>query len=390
MGLLEERFGFHFWLVVGSCFLGFLGIGAIIPVLAPHVRQTLGESDVTLGVVVGVFSLVALMSRFLSGRVVIRYGRKYGLLLGLALCSAAGVIYLIPAGIHAIFLGRVVHGLGEAFLYTGAASWIVDLGGPSRRARALAFLSTGIWGGVSLGPVVGQALGKFHSAAALLVITPLLAIAALWHVRDMPVAASPAGPHRWIPRGALLPGLALGFTNVHYPTLAGFLVLHLAGRSNCGGTAFAAYAFMVLTSRFFLGGLPDRLSPKVTFFGGLALMAAGLSLIALAPPAPVAIAAGALIGFGFGFPWPSMASFVLEKSSDHERPSALGVMSACVDGFVGVSSMAAGAVAARYGYPSIYLMALLALGVAAVLGQRVFEEPPEPSVDTSPLLATQR
>lgn len=390
MGLREDRFGYRFWAVVGSCFLGFLGIGAIIPVMAPHVRQDLGQSDFTLGVIVGVFSLVALMSRFLSGPVVIRYGRKYGFMLGLGLCSIAGLIYLIPAGIHAVFAGRVVHGMGEAFLYTGAASWVVDLGGPSRRARSLAFLSTGIWGGVSFGPVVGQALGRFESAAALLVVTPVLAIAALWSIPDAPLPVPASGPRQWIPRAALLPGFALGFANIHYPTLAGFLVLHLAERSNCGGTAFAAYAFMVLTSRFFLGGLPDRLSPKVTFLGGLALMAAGLSLIALAPPAPIAIAAAALIGFGFGFPWPSMASFVLEKTADHERPSALGVMSACVDGFVGFSSMAAGAVAARFGYPSIYVMAVFAIGIAALIGQRVFEEPPEPSVERSPLLATQR
>ncbi len=65
-------------------------------------------------------------------------------------------MYLLPWGLTGIWVGRCFQGLGEACLYyTGAAAWAVDLAGISRSAQALAYLSTGIWGGFSAGPVVG-------------------------------------------------------------------------------------------------------------------------------------------------------------------------------------------------------------------------------------------
>ena len=61
-------FGARFWSLVGAIFLGFLGIGAVLPGLGPHVRQDLGGSDQTVGFVIGCFSFVALGSRLFLGR----------------------------------------------------------------------------------------------------------------------------------------------------------------------------------------------------------------------------------------------------------------------------------------------------------------------------------
>ena len=52
-----------FWLLIASIFLGFVGIGTVLPDLAPHVRHDLGGSDRTVGFVVGTFSVVALCGR---------------------------------------------------------------------------------------------------------------------------------------------------------------------------------------------------------------------------------------------------------------------------------------------------------------------------------------
>ena len=363
-------------IVVAATFLGFLGIGAILPVLGTHVRHDLGQSDVVLGFAIGIFSVVALAARLISGPITDRRGRKYCYTAGLALCSLAGLAYLLPLGIWAVFTGRILQGIGEAFLFTGAAAWIVDLGGSDRQARSLGWLSSGIWGGISVGPVIGNMLGAYDSAAWMLVLTPLPAIAALRWVPDhfSPPAPRP-GPMSWIPRDAIMPGLVLGFVNVHYPAIAGFLVLHLASRGNIGGTAIAWYAGMILVSRFFLGGLPDRLSPMVTFYAGGAMMAIGLLVTAAAPPAPIALAAAALVGFGFSFPWPSIASTVLKRAHPAERASTLGAVSAFVDAFVGGSAFLAGKIAKGYGYPAVYLFGSAGVAVSMVLAYSYLKDP---------------
>lgn len=387
MGPPRRPFGADFWTVVGATFIGFLGMGAVLPVLAPHVRRDLGQSDFVVGLVIGTFSLVALASRIVSGRVADTKGRKAAFIAGLASCSLSGVAYLLPIGVTGAFLGRALQGLGEAFLYTGAAAWIVELSEPERRARALGYLSTGIWGGISVGPVIGSMLGSFQQAGILLVLSPLAAIAALQRVEENYTPPPKRANPEWIPKGSLLPGFTMGLVNVHYPVVTGFLVLHLARSGDSGRTAISAYAAMVLCSRFFLGGLPDRVHPRVTFFGGLASMAIGLVAIAMAPPPWIAVPAAALIGFGFSFPWPSIATVVLRRASESTRAASLGVLSATVDLFVAVSSFAAGGVASSFGYPAAYLMAAFALGGSALLGRQYLQSDPaeEPEKEPGPV-----
>src|SRR5579864_2862409 len=177
MGLPAQGLGARFWSLIGATFLGFLGIGTVLPGLAPHVRHDLGGSDQTVGFVIGTFSFVALASRFLSGPLADRRGRKIAFLTGLASCALAGVAYLLPLGIAGAYLGRVFQGLGEACLYTGAATWIVETGGLDRGSQALGYMSSGIWGGISAGPVVGHWLGSFERAAWMQIVLALVALA---------------------------------------------------------------------------------------------------------------------------------------------------------------------------------------------------------------------
>lgn len=372
MGFFAHGFSARFWSLIGATFLGFLGIGTVLPGLAPHIRHDLGGSDQTVGFVIGIFSFVALASRFFSGPLADRKGRKVAFLTGLASCGLAGAAYLLPLGVAGTYLGRTLQGFGEACLYTGAAAWAVEAGGIHRSARSLGYLSSGIWGGISAGPVVGHWLGSFERAAMMQVVAAALAFALLSFVPEEYTPDPDSQRRTWIPARLIPPGIAVGFVNVHYPVITGFLILHLAKHGGSGPAAFSAYAGVVLLSRFFLGGLPDRVSPSITYYGGLLAMALGLTVVGMGPPPAFAIAATAVLGFGFSFPWSSVASTVLKETPENERGSAVGILSAFYDLFVGVSSFAAGAVSSRFGYPAAFFMAVVAIGAAAIAGRYVF------------------
>lgn len=381
MSFSAHEMGARFWSLIAATFLGFLGIGTVLPRLAPHVRYDLGGSDQTVGFVIGSFSFVALISRFVSGPLADNRGRKIALVTGLASCSAAGAAYLLPIGLSGAFLGRMLQGFGEACLYTGAAAWAVELAGVDRSSQALGYVSTGIWGGISAGPVVGHWLGTFERAAWSQMLLGVAAIVLLMQIPEHYVP-HPNPRRRMVASRFLAPGIAIGFVNVHYPVITGFLVLHLAQHGDSGPVAFSAYAAVILLSRFFLGGLPDRLPPWRTFYLGLACMAIGLAAIAAGPSPVLAVIATGILGFGFSFPWASIASTVLKKTPPQERGSAVGILSAFYDLFVGLSSFSAGAVAKRFGYPAAFGMAIVGIGAAALAGRFVFfrgekEEPTE-------------
>jgi MFS family permease len=285
------------------------------------------------------------------------------------------------------YLGRMLQGFGEACLYTGAAAWAVELTGVERSGRTLSYLSSGIWGGISSGPVVGQWLGTFPRAAAFQMVAAAIGFLVITRVKEdyQPHEHDHAGG--WLPKGILAPGLAIGFVNMHYPVIAGFLVLHLETLGGGGTTAFSAYAATILLSRFFLGGLPDRVRPALTYYGGLVFMAVGLSWIASGPGRMSALGATALLGFGFSFPWGAVASVVLRRAHPSQRGRAVGVLTAFYDLFVGVSSFAAGSIAHRFGYSAAFWMAAGAIGAAAVAGRFVFAERVEPTPEPKALCA---
>jgi MFS family permease len=372
MGLLPSGFSARFWCLIAATFLGFLGIGAVLPALAPHVRHDLGGSDQTVGLVIGIFSFVALGSRLISGPLADTRGRKIAFLSGLASCALAGVAYLLPLGIPGACLARIFQGFGEACLYTGAAAWAVELGGIHRSGQTLGLISSGIWGGISAGPVVGNWLGSFPRAAMLQIAAASLAILLLMQVTEEYRPKLEKARRLWPSTPVLPSGIAIGFVNVHYPVVAGFLVLHLARFGSAGPMAFSAYALLILVSRFFLGGLPDRIHPAITYYGGIACMALGLVGIAQARSGVMAIAATGLLGFGFSFPWSAVAGNIIRRTPEHERGSAIGILTAFYDLFVGVSSLAAGAVAKSSGYPAAFLMAAAAILGAVVAGRFVF------------------
>jgi MFS family permease len=368
----DPGLGARFWTLIVATFLAFCGIGTVLPGMALHVRHDLGGTDQTVGFVIGTFSVIALASRFISGPLADRKGRKPAFLTGLASCSLAGLVYLLPLGLPGVYLGRGLQGFGEACLYTGAAAWAVETAGIERSGRALGFVSTGIWGGMSVGPVIGQWLGTFERAAWLQVVAALAGFVLVLRVHEHYKPHPSPRKRQWLPRSLIAPGLAVGLVNVQYPVITGFLILHMRQTGGNGPAAFSAYALMVLLTRSFLGGLPDRVPAQHTFSAGLASMATGLALLAFVPGSTTSLIGAILLGFGFAFPWSSIASTVLRRTPSHERGSTVGVLSAFVDLFVGSSSFVAGALAQRYGYASAFILPLAAIALAALTARHIF------------------
>jgi MFS family permease len=387
MGSADETgFPARFWLLICATFLGFLGMGTVLPALAPHVRYDLGGTDTTVGWVIGTFSFVALGSRFFSGPLADRRGRKITFMTGLASCACAGIAYLLPLHLAGAFLGRSLQGFGEACLYIGAAAWAVEVAGVHRSGQSLGYVSSAIWGGISAGPALGHWVGSFQHAAMLQVVAATAGCTLAYFVEEhfRPATLHPKRRWRaWLPLSILQPGLAMGFVSVHYPVITGFLILHLAHHGDSGRAAFSAYALTILFSRFFLGRLPDRIHPSITFYCGIFFMACGLIWLGAGPRPALAVTAAVVLGFGFSFPWTSVAGSVLRRTPAAQHGSIISLLSAFYDLFVGISSFTAGAVAQRFGYPPIFYLAAAALIVSAIAGRFVFF-PFAPPVTPSP------
>src|SRR3954451_8940934 len=358
--------GSKIWRIVGAAFVGMLGFGAVIPMLPVYLREHAGASTFLTGFFIGLASAFALLGRLFAGRVADGRGRRTALLLGIGFCAAAAVLYLPVFGMWWMAPARVLHGLGEGFFITGAVAWVVDIAPSSRRAQALGVLSSGIWGGVSVGPAIGQALGSMGKVAVFLIASSLAVVAILFFTEEQlrPKAVAPA---RWFPPQVVLPGIILGFGNVTYAAMSGFLILLLRERGHDSRWAFSAFAFAVLFGRFMFGGLPDRMGPRRTLSIGYVFFAVGLVTIAVSHNSLLDVPASLLIGLGYAFPWPALALVVVNRVQPSERAAALGALTAFYDLFVAASSAVAGAVAGHFGLTAVFWFALACMCAAVVM-----------------------
>ncbi len=358
--------GSKIWRIVGAAFVGMLGFGAVIPMLPVYLREHAGASTFITGLFIGLASAFALLGRLFAGRVADHRGRRTALLLGMAFCAAAGVLYLPVFGMWWMAPARVLHGLGEGFFITGAVAWVVDIAPSSRRAHALGVLSSGIWGGVSVGPAIGQALGSMGRVAVFLTASSLAVVAIILFTEEQ-LRPKAVAPPRWFPPQVLLPGIILGFGNVTYAAMSGFLILLLRERGHDSRWAFSAFAFAVLFGRFMFGGLPDRMGPKRTLYIGYVFFAIGLVTIAVSHNSLFDVPASLLIGLGYAFPWPALALVVVNRVQPSERASALGALTAFYDLFVAGSSAVAGAVAGHFGLTSVFWLAFMCMCAAVIM-----------------------
>jgi MFS family permease len=359
-------------------FSGLVAVGAVLPVLPRYVHGPLGGGDVAVGIVIGSYAVTGLLLRPIAGRFADRRGRRPAVVAGSLLVGISGFLYILPLGIPGLVAARLALGAGEGTVFTAGSAWIVDLAPEDRRGRVIGLYGLAVWGGLSIGPLIGELL--LHASGYTLVwvfagAMPLLGAAIATRVAD-PYRPGLAAEHEHQPliaREALRPGAALAMASLGYATVAAFVVLHLDARGiGHGAAAFGAFATMVVLTRLVAGNLPDRVGPLRVAIAAALVEAVGLATIGLAQSLPVAIAGSLAMGAAFSLLYPSLSLVVVGRVPVGRRGSALGTFTAFFDAGVGLGAPLAGLAAALSDYEGAFLLAAaIALGSAAVIALAV-------------------
>ena len=341
--------------------LGLLAVGATLPVLPRYVNGPLGGSDFAVGIVTGAFAVTGLACRPLAGRLADQSGRKLVVILGSISTAIAGLLYFVPAGVGGLIVARLFLGAGEGAVYTAGSAWVVDMTPPGRRGRIIGLYGLAIWGGLALGPPIGELIlqaTSFEMVWAFAAAAPLLGAVLALRIPENSFPPRPADrPATDLARGPA-PGLGLSLAIVGYAAMAAFVVLHLDERGvGHGATVFAAFAASVVGMRVIGGGLPDRFGSIPCIIGAAVTEAGGLLVIAAADSMPVAVLGAVAMGAGFSLLFPSLALLVVNRVPEERRGVAMGTFTAFFDLGMGIGSPLVGAAAAVGGYEAAFVLA---------------------------------
>ncbi|HEY6731514.1 MAG TPA: MFS transporter [Solirubrobacterales bacterium] len=366
-----HRPGLSFAGVFAVTFCGLVGVGSVLPVLPRYIHGPLDAGDVAVGVVIGAYAVTGLLLRPVAGRFADTRGRKPTVLVGALLVALSGLLYLPGLGIAGLIVARLILGAGEGAVYTAGSAWIVDLAPEERRGRVLGLYGLAVWGGLSVGPLLGEVLldaGGYELvwivAAALPIVGALIAVTA----RDPFVPLAHAEPHPLIAPEAVGPGFAVALASFGYAAVATFIVLHLEARGvGSGATVFAAFAAMIVLTRLVFGDLPDRMGAAPVAIAATVGEAMGLLLIAVAHSLPVALIGGVAMGAAFALLNPSLMLIALGRVSQQARGAAMGTYTAFFDAGVGLGAPIAGLVAALTDYEGAFIFAAVVCLASALM-----------------------
>jgi len=358
----------------------FVADGMALPIYPTYVHGPLLADDVALGMVFGAFSVTALVLRPWAGATADRVGRRPLLIGGAALFAVGMLGHLVAFTVPLLIVTRLVLGAAEAFFFVAALTVVSDLSPEDRRGEALSYASLSIYGGVALGPLIGElVLGEDRFAAAWLAAAAMAGVATLlaWRVpetrpeqseAEIVAAASVLGWRRFIHPLAVIPGLVV---------LAGtwgmggfFAFVKRYGESigmDAAAPVFFVFAAVVIGLRAGLPWLPDRVGRRRVTGVGLISEAVGLTVIGLFPGVVGLMVGVALFAFGVAFLFPALVSMAVGRVPAAERGSLVGTMSAFIDLGFGLGPVVLGFIAVSAGYPATFLVSAASAVVGLVV-----------------------
>jgi MFS family permease len=327
-----------FLIVTGTALVFFVYIGMLIPIVPLFIEGPLQAGELGIGVTVAVFALAAICARPLLGRLADRYGRRVLMVVGAALAGMSGIGSSQVTEFWQLLVLRGLTGIGEAAVFVGAATLIADMSPRTRRAEGASYFSVAVFGGIGMGPIIGEALlddtnfeRAFFTAGLFALLAAGLALFAPARVvstdvvdHSIPSAAPATGRRRLIHPAAIMPGLVLASGVAAFAAFGAFVpdYSRTVGMASSGGL-FAVYALVSVLVRIFGATLPERLGPRRAVTIALGNVLIGLLILASFPSIPALWIAAVFVGIGMAFNYPSLLALTVNRASDSDRAWAV-------------------------------------------------------------------
>ena len=190
----ETLFTKTFVILCVSTVLFMASFGMIMPEL-PGYLDLMGAGHL-LGYIIGLFTLGALMSRFFSGKIADRAGRKIVMVFGTSVTAIAGFLYVMLGAVSDYSTGmlgvwlflalRFFHGLSTGFRPIGSSALLTDIVPHDRRGEALGFLGVAGNAGMAGGPAIGSYLAVEWGYDSMFLASSFLGILSLLFTLKLP------------------------------------------------------------------------------------------------------------------------------------------------------------------------------------------------------------
>lgn len=365
------------------CFVNlslFIAFQMLMPTLPVYVDY-IGGSESAVGLVVGVFTISAVVVRPFVGRFLDTHGRRGLLFIGLAVFVLSTAAYNWAVTVALLLAIRFIHGLGWGACTTAVGTAATDIIPKPRLAEGMGYFGLASTLAMTVAPAVGLFIVNYYTfthlfaaSVALTLVSMLLASMVKYQKITRKTGAPPGALFE---RAAYRPSLVVFLATMTYGSVVTFVALH-ADKQGISmdqiGIFFTIYAITLSLTRPLAGMLVDRRGYDIAVIPGLIFITITMLVLSQATVLWMFLLAGVLYGVGFGIVHPSMQAMAVQFVPPQRRGAANGTFFSAFDLGIGAGAIIWGAVSQMLGYGTMYMIAavpgLLSLVAYLVMGRR--------------------
>jgi len=362
-------------ITISNLFL-FLSFQMLIPTLPVYVEES-GGDELAIGLVIGIFTISALLTRPFAGKGLDTVGRKKILVIGMIIFVLSVAGYYWFATVFLILVVRFIHGIGWGMATTTLGTMISDIIPAARRGEGMGYYGLSSTLAMALAPMVGIwvmnefGFGILFLTATIFGLLSIILFLCVPYQEPQMKQEKVAQFSLWeglVEPKALFPSLLVLLLGVTYGGIVSFITLFGAdvGIRNVGWF-FLFNALMVMIVRPVAGKLFDRKGHKWVLYPGAFFSIIGLILLSYTTTVSTLIAASVFYGIGFGAIQPSLQAWTINRVSPQRRGTANGTFFSGFDLGIGAGAMLLGIIARYTSYAMMYRISVVLMVIYLVI-----------------------
>jgi len=355
-------------ILTGDFFLGFLALfsfaaafSALMPTLPIYLAQS-GSNEREIGVLLGIFGVSSLISRFLVGGVLRKVSEKHVMMCGAMLFALTFSAFIVFRSFWPFLTVRLFQGIAFASLDTAVMAYIIRLIPLQYRTRAISYILLA----PSLATAIAASFGMFlftrYGAIVLFLTCTGLSLCTFlfswkWkgkQVQEAGTVAPATGSSVFEPK-VIAPAITNFLQWFIWGAVVAFFPLYAL---QCGvmnpGIFFSANAAMIIIARGFSGmvlGAYDKEKIILTFLSTAVL---ALVLLSFSKSLPMFLFVGVLWGLGIAFFLPACMAYALEYAGS-SNGTTVGTYQSSMDLGLALGPVIMGIVVPLTGYRIMFL-----------------------------------
>ncbi|MEV4882699.1 MFS transporter [Chitinophaga ginsengisegetis] len=343
----ERIYTLHFILLCLSNALFSASFNMMIPELPAYLTR-MGGADYK-GYIIGLFTLMAGLSRPFSGKLTDTIGRVPVMIFGSLVCVVCSLIYPLISSVGAFLLLRFFHGFSTGFKPTGTSAYVSDMVPVTRRGEAMGMVGLFSTIGMAMGPAIGGYVAVRWNINIMFQLSAVFALLSVVILIGMKETLTNKQPFRF----SLLKisGNEIFEPLVWSPVIITFLTYFSYGAILTIIPDFSAYlgisnkglffTFFTASSigiRLLAGRVSDQFGRVPVLKVSALMMAGSMLMMALAHNSILLLSSAVVYGISVGLNSPAVTAWTVDLGRPEHRGRALASMYIAMEAGIGLGA----------------------------------------------------